>query len=145
MWGSCCVLQPPTCGPTVLFVPYSLCQEQLPATGVPITRQRFDQMRSMFDDYVRSSTLHNWKFWIVSFGPAPASHCPFHHTLGPLSPPSSVWDPSFSRGSVGDAWRGHAQMLRRNFCHKRATRVGINGRSLRSREATSRAELSIAT
>uniref|UniRef100_A0A663MQU9 MLX interacting protein like n=1 Tax=Athene cunicularia TaxID=194338 RepID=A0A663MQU9_ATHCN len=46
----------------------NLCQEQLPATGVPITRQRFDQMRSMFDEYVRSSTLQNWKFWIVSFG-----------------------------------------------------------------------------
>ncbi|XP_009998506.1 PREDICTED: carbohydrate-responsive element-binding protein [Chaetura pelagica] len=46
----------------------SLCQEQLPATGVPITRQRFDQMRGMFDEYVRSSTLQNWKFWIVSFG-----------------------------------------------------------------------------
>ncbi|NXY80175.1 MLXPL protein, partial [Glareola pratincola] len=45
----------------------NLCQEQLPATGVPITRQRFDQMRSMFDEYVRSSTLQNWKFWIVSF------------------------------------------------------------------------------
>ncbi|XP_021271385.1 carbohydrate-responsive element-binding protein isoform X7 [Numida meleagris] len=44
----------------------NLCQEQLPATGVPITRQRFDQMRSMFDEYVRSSTLHNWKFWIFS-------------------------------------------------------------------------------
>ncbi|XP_064022246.1 carbohydrate-responsive element-binding protein isoform X4 [Pogoniulus pusillus] len=28
----------------------NLFQEQLPATGVPITRQRFDQMRSMFDD-----------------------------------------------------------------------------------------------
>lgn len=54
--------------PTALLVPYSLFQEQLPATGVPITRQRFDQMRSMFDDYVRSSTLQNWKFWIVSFG-----------------------------------------------------------------------------
>ncbi|XP_009463129.1 PREDICTED: carbohydrate-responsive element-binding protein [Nipponia nippon] len=46
----------------------NLCQEQLPATGVPITRQRFDHMRSMFDEYVRSSTLQNWKFWIVSFG-----------------------------------------------------------------------------
>ncbi|XP_065587731.1 carbohydrate-responsive element-binding protein isoform X5 [Cyrtonyx montezumae] len=44
----------------------NLCQEQLPATGVPITRQRFDQMRSMFNEYVRSSTLHNWKFWIFS-------------------------------------------------------------------------------
>ncbi|XP_028940211.1 carbohydrate-responsive element-binding protein-like, partial [Antrostomus carolinensis] len=44
----------------------NLCQEQLPATGVPITRQRFEQMRSMFDEYVRSSTLQNWKFWIFS-------------------------------------------------------------------------------
>ncbi|XP_052660790.1 carbohydrate-responsive element-binding protein isoform X2 [Harpia harpyja] len=44
----------------------NLCQEQLPATGVPITRQRFDQMRSMFNEYVRSSTLQNWKFWIFS-------------------------------------------------------------------------------
>ncbi|NXJ83699.1 MLXPL protein, partial [Trogon melanurus] len=44
----------------------NLCQEQLPATGVPITRQRFDQMRSMFDEYVRSSTLQNWKFWVFS-------------------------------------------------------------------------------
>ncbi|XP_015273132.1 PREDICTED: MLX-interacting protein [Gekko japonicus] len=42
------------------------CQQQLPATGVPITRQRFDQMRSMFEEYVRSRTLQNWKFWIFS-------------------------------------------------------------------------------
>ncbi|XP_017518140.2 carbohydrate-responsive element-binding protein isoform X9 [Manis javanica] len=28
----------------------TLCQQQLPATGVPITHQRFDQMRDMFDD-----------------------------------------------------------------------------------------------
>uniref|UniRef100_A0ACB8EDT8 Uncharacterized protein n=1 Tax=Sphaerodactylus townsendi TaxID=933632 RepID=A0ACB8EDT8_9SAUR len=44
----------------------SLCQQQLPATGVPITRQRFDQMRDMFDQYVRSCTLQNWKFWVFS-------------------------------------------------------------------------------
>ncbi|XP_056362566.1 carbohydrate-responsive element-binding protein isoform X2 [Oenanthe melanoleuca] len=44
----------------------NLCQEQLPATGVPITRQRFDNMRRMFDEYVCSSTLQNWKFWIFS-------------------------------------------------------------------------------
>ncbi|XP_059549453.1 carbohydrate-responsive element-binding protein isoform X3 [Myotis daubentonii] len=44
----------------------NLCQQQLPATGVPITHQRFDQMRDMFDDYVRARTLHNWKFWVVS-------------------------------------------------------------------------------
>ncbi|XP_054851856.1 MLX-interacting protein [Eublepharis macularius] len=42
------------------------CQRQLPATGVPITRQRFDQMRSMFEEYVRNRTLQNWKFWIFS-------------------------------------------------------------------------------
>jgi len=44
----------------------SVCQSQLPATGVPVTRQRFDQMREMFDDYVRDRTLQNWKFWIFS-------------------------------------------------------------------------------
>uniref|UniRef100_A0A8C4WR70 MLX interacting protein like n=1 Tax=Gopherus evgoodei TaxID=1825980 RepID=A0A8C4WR70_9SAUR len=44
----------------------NLCQQQLPATGVPITRQRFDQMRDMFDEYVRSCTLQNWKFWVFS-------------------------------------------------------------------------------
>ncbi|XP_058889010.1 MLX-interacting protein-like isoform X1 [Acipenser ruthenus] len=42
------------------------CQQQLPATGVPITRQRFDHMREMFDDYVKNRTLQNWKFWIFS-------------------------------------------------------------------------------
>ncbi|XP_061866348.1 MLX-interacting protein isoform X2 [Colius striatus] len=42
------------------------CQQQLPATGVPITRQRFDDVRKMFDEYVRSRTLQNWKFWIFS-------------------------------------------------------------------------------
>ncbi|XP_074965956.1 MLX-interacting protein isoform X2 [Phalacrocorax aristotelis] len=42
------------------------CQQQLPATGVPITRQRSDHMRRMFDEYVRSRTLQNWKFWIFS-------------------------------------------------------------------------------
>ncbi|XP_037010632.2 carbohydrate-responsive element-binding protein isoform X3 [Artibeus jamaicensis] len=44
----------------------NLCQQQLPATGVPITHQRFDQMRDMFDDYVRTRTLQNWKFWVFS-------------------------------------------------------------------------------
>ncbi|KAJ8412369.1 hypothetical protein AAFF_G00127050 [Aldrovandia affinis] len=44
----------------------NMCQQQLPATGVPITRQRFDHMREMFRDYVRAQTLQNWKFWIFS-------------------------------------------------------------------------------
>ncbi|CAN9501596.1 unnamed protein product [Ophioblennius macclurei] len=42
------------------------CQQQLPATGVPITRQRFDLMRQKFREYVRAQTLQNWKFWIFS-------------------------------------------------------------------------------
>ncbi|NXE93531.1 MLXIP protein, partial [Menura novaehollandiae] len=42
------------------------CQQQLPATGVPVTRQRFDHVRRMFDEYVTSRTLQNWKFWIFS-------------------------------------------------------------------------------
>ncbi|XP_029028648.1 carbohydrate-responsive element-binding protein-like isoform X2 [Betta splendens] len=42
------------------------CQQQLPATGVPITRQRFDHMRQKFRDYVQAQTLQNWKFWIFS-------------------------------------------------------------------------------
>ncbi|XP_068616224.1 carbohydrate-responsive element-binding protein-like, partial [Brachionichthys hirsutus] len=40
------------------------CQQQLPATGVPITRQRFDHMRQRFREYVQAQTLQNWKFWI---------------------------------------------------------------------------------
>ncbi|KAM3851092.1 carbohydrate-responsive element-binding protein [Vipera latastei] len=49
-----------------LNVSINLCQQQLPDTGVPITRQRFDQMRHMFDEYVRLCTLQNWKFWVFS-------------------------------------------------------------------------------
>ncbi|KAL3042395.1 hypothetical protein OYC64_020355 [Pagothenia borchgrevinki] len=45
----------------------NVCQQQLPATGVPITRQRFDYMRQKFREYVRTQTLQNWKFWIRQF------------------------------------------------------------------------------
>ncbi|KAK3585378.1 hypothetical protein CHS0354_004658 [Potamilus streckersoni] len=44
----------------------SQCQAQLPATGVPVTRQRADQMKEMFEEYVKNRTLQNWKFWIFS-------------------------------------------------------------------------------
>uniref|UniRef100_A0A672UDY1 MLX interacting protein like n=1 Tax=Strigops habroptila TaxID=2489341 RepID=A0A672UDY1_STRHB len=103
----------------------NLCQEQLPATGVPITRQRFDQMRSMFDEYVRSSTLQNWKFWIVSFG---ASACSLLRTLhqkpGPLLHPwlLGLCGPSNSRSSMGRCFPA-------NFCYKGANPVGVNGQS----------------
>ncbi|XP_068100917.1 MLX-interacting protein [Hyperolius riggenbachi] len=42
------------------------CQQQLPATGVPITPQRVNHMRDLFDKYVKSRTIQNWKFWIFS-------------------------------------------------------------------------------
>ncbi|KAM7050793.1 MLX-interacting protein isoform 2-T2 [Molossus nigricans] len=42
------------------------CQQLLPATGVPVTRRQFDHMTDMFDEYVKSRTLQNWKFWIFS-------------------------------------------------------------------------------
>eukprot|EP00069_Balaena_mysticetus_P013363 bmy_01447T0 len=45
---------------------FSSCQQLLPATGVPVTRRQFDHMRDMFDEYVKSRTLQNWKFWIFS-------------------------------------------------------------------------------
>ncbi|ESO98162.1 hypothetical protein LOTGIDRAFT_142988, partial [Lottia gigantea] len=44
----------------------SIIQSQLPETGAPVTRQRVDQMKEMFDDYVKNSTLQNWKFWVFS-------------------------------------------------------------------------------
>ncbi|XP_074525631.1 MLX-interacting protein isoform X2 [Halichoeres trimaculatus] len=44
----------------------NLCQEQLPATGVPIRRNRIDHMQEKFSEYVKNRTLQNWKFWIFS-------------------------------------------------------------------------------
>lgn len=44
----------------------SLCQEQLPATGVPVTRNRYDHMQEKFNEYVKLRTLQNWKFWVFS-------------------------------------------------------------------------------
>lgn len=44
----------------------SLCQEQLPATGVPVRRQRCNHMQEKFNEYVKNRTLQNWKFWIFS-------------------------------------------------------------------------------
>ncbi|KAI9521841.1 hypothetical protein NQZ68_003996 [Dissostichus eleginoides] len=42
------------------------CQEQLPATGVPIRRNCFEHMQERFKEYVKNRTLQNWKFWIFS-------------------------------------------------------------------------------
>ncbi|XP_040898319.1 MLX-interacting protein isoform X2 [Toxotes jaculatrix] len=43
-----------------------LCQQQLPATGVPVRRHQFDHMQEKFNEYVKNRTLQNWKFWIFS-------------------------------------------------------------------------------
>ena len=47
----------------------SACQSQLPATGAPVSHVALHSahMTQLYDSYVRSSTLANWKFWIVSF------------------------------------------------------------------------------
>ncbi|XP_034728731.1 MLX-interacting protein isoform X2 [Etheostoma cragini] len=42
------------------------CQEQLPATGVPIRRHRVNRMQEKFNEYVKDRTRQNWKFWIFS-------------------------------------------------------------------------------
>ncbi|XP_044142994.1 carbohydrate-responsive element-binding protein [Bufo gargarizans] len=44
----------------------SVCQQQLPDSGVPLTHQRFQHMRQMFQNYVQSRTLQNWKFWLFT-------------------------------------------------------------------------------
>ena len=60
---------------------FSSCQQLLPATGVPVARRQFDHMRDMFDEYVKSRTLQNWKFWIVSLG----FLCSFPRSLQPVT------------------------------------------------------------
>ncbi|KAJ8920875.1 hypothetical protein NQ315_015668 [Exocentrus adspersus] len=45
----------------------SNCQSLLPATGAPISRRKDSKMQEMFDEYVRTRTRDNWKFWIIQF------------------------------------------------------------------------------
>ena len=42
------------------------CQSMLPATGAPVSRQRTNKMKEMFDQWIRVRTTENWRFWIVS-------------------------------------------------------------------------------
>jgi MAX-like protein X len=44
----------------------SNCQLLLPATGAPVSRQRTNKMKEMFDHWVRMRTAENWRFWIFS-------------------------------------------------------------------------------
>ncbi|XP_032679686.1 MLX-interacting protein isoform X2 [Odontomachus brunneus] len=44
----------------------SNCQSMLPATGAPVSSHRTSKMKEMFDEYVRTRTQENWKFWIFS-------------------------------------------------------------------------------
>ncbi|XP_030041613.1 MLX-interacting protein [Microcaecilia unicolor] len=41
-------------------------QQQLPATGAPVVVHHSDHMTHLYDNYVRSRTLQNWKFWLFS-------------------------------------------------------------------------------
>ncbi|XP_041955653.1 MLX-interacting protein isoform X1 [Alosa alosa] len=49
-----------------LHASISLCQKQLPDTGVSLTQHHFNHMREKYDEYVKNRTLQNWKFWIFS-------------------------------------------------------------------------------
>ncbi|XP_018572257.1 MLX-interacting protein isoform X2 [Anoplophora glabripennis] len=44
----------------------SNCQSMLPATGAPVSRRRDSKMQEMFDEYIKTRTRENWKFWIFS-------------------------------------------------------------------------------
>nr|XP_033776524.1 MLX-interacting protein-like isoform X2 [Geotrypetes seraphini] len=41
-------------------------QQQLPATGAPVVVHHSDHITHLYDNYVRSRTLQNWKFWLFS-------------------------------------------------------------------------------
>lgn len=59
------------------------CQQQLPSSGIPVTtrqvkynsinynndinKQRYEENKLLFKDYVQQRTNQNYKFWIVSF------------------------------------------------------------------------------
>ncbi|RZF45548.1 hypothetical protein LSTR_LSTR005750 [Laodelphax striatellus] len=44
----------------------SNCQSMLPATGAPVSRHRTSRMKEMYNDYIRSRTQENWRFWLLS-------------------------------------------------------------------------------
>lgn len=68
----------------------SNCQSMLPATGAPVSSHRTSKMKEMFDEYVRTRTRENWKFWIFS-------------TL--LEPLMLSFDASVSTASIEDLYR----------------------------------------
>jgi len=39
-------------------------QSALPANGAPVSRQRTGRVRELYQDYVLTRTMGNWKFWI---------------------------------------------------------------------------------
>jgi len=44
----------------------SNCQSMLPATGAPVSRRKDNKIHEMFNEYVRTRTVQDWKFWIFS-------------------------------------------------------------------------------
>lgn len=51
----------------LIYSLFSCFQNQLPATGAPISGMRPGQIKERFDNYVREKTQQNWKFWMVSY------------------------------------------------------------------------------
>lgn len=47
------------------LVPHSIFQNQLPASGAPVSGMRPGQIKERFDEYVREKTQSHWKFWMV--------------------------------------------------------------------------------
>ena len=45
---------------------FSIFQNQLPATGAPVSGMRPGQIKERFEGYVRDKTQQNWKFWMVN-------------------------------------------------------------------------------
>lgn len=64
----------------MFFIIFSNCQSMLPATGAPVSRHRTSKIKEMFDEYVRTRTRENWKFWIVSF----LDYTIIHSSFSPL-------------------------------------------------------------
>lgn len=50
-----------------IIVLFSIFQNQLPTTGLPIADgPRIGRLKEQYIQYVRQKTNQNWKFWIVS-------------------------------------------------------------------------------
>jgi len=69
---------------------YSHLQNALPANGAPVSRQRTGRVREMYQEYVLTRSINNWKFWIVSLidlQALPFTNFSYHQQFGLISEP----------------------------------------------------------